>query len=103
MGKYDPLGGHLRRQKGAVYEMTFRDIERVLGALLPRAAHRSDWWTNDLSPPRAAHRAAWLEAGYKAQADVAAERVRFVRPKGNAAAIAGKDLAETDDRDAGGC
>jgi len=38
MAKYDPLEAHLRRQKTATYEMTFRDIERVLAALLPRRA-----------------------------------------------------------------
>jgi hypothetical protein len=80
MGKYDLLGRHLRRQKGAVYEMTFRDIERVLSALLPRAAHRPEWWTNDPAAARHAHSAAWLAAGYLAEVDVAAERVRFARP-----------------------
>lgn len=88
MGKYDPLGRHLRRQKGAIYEMSFRDIERVLGALLPRAAYRPQWWASEA--PDAAHRAAWMAAGYEADADVAAERVRFARPACEATANSGK-------------
>ena len=37
MAKYEPLHDHLRRPKTALYEMTFRDIERVLAVLLPKS------------------------------------------------------------------
>ncbi|TAL28148.1 MAG: hypothetical protein EPN98_23910 [Phenylobacterium sp.] len=80
MGKYDPLEGHLRRQKAAIYEMTFRDIERVLGELLPRSAHRPEWWANEQDPTtRHVQSKAWLRAGFRALPLTPAERVRFER------------------------
>jgi hypothetical protein len=80
MAKYDPLLDHLRRQKTDLYEMTFRDIERVVAALLPKSAQRPEWWSNETSPD--SHHVqcrAWLEAGYAAQPIKGAERVRFRR------------------------
>jgi hypothetical protein len=80
VGKYDPLEGHLRRQKAATYEMTFRDIERVLGELLPKSAHRPEWWANETKPAtRHIQCRAWLRAGYRAVPHVPSERVRFSR------------------------
>ncbi|MGH6963730.1 MAG: DUF7662 domain-containing protein [Phenylobacterium sp.] len=80
MGKYDPLEGHLRRQKTATYEMTFRDIERVLGSLLPKSAQRSDWWANEQTPATCHIQCkAWLRAGFRAVPQSASERVRFER------------------------
>ena len=80
MGKYDPLEGHLRRQKTVTYEMSFRDIERVLGGLLPKRAHSPEWWANAQTPgTRHVHCKAWLRAGYLATPQIHAERVRFER------------------------
>ena len=80
MGKYDPLEHHLRRQKTASYEMSFRDIERVLGQLLPKSAQRPEWWANEDSPAtRHVQCKAWLRAGYRAIPQVHSERVRFER------------------------
>jgi hypothetical protein len=80
MGKYDPLEGHLRRQKTASYEMSFRDIERVLGALLPKSAHRAEWWANEQSlTTRHVQCKAWLRVGYRAVPQTHLERIRFER------------------------
>ena len=80
MGKYDALEGHLRRQKTATYEMSFRDIERVLGALLPKSAQRPEWWANEQNPTtRHVQSKAWLRAGYRAVPQTQSERVRFER------------------------
>jgi hypothetical protein len=80
MAKYDLLHDHLRRQKTAIYEMTFRDIERVLALLLPKSAQRSEWWANETSPDtRHVQCRAWLEAGYTAHPIQGSERVRFER------------------------
>ena len=38
MGKYDPLRDHLRRQKADEFDLTFQEIERKLGAMLPNSA-----------------------------------------------------------------
>ena len=79
MAKYDPLQGHLRRQKTATYDMTFRDIERT-SALLPKSANRPEWWSNETNPEtRHVQCKAWLTAGYNAVLIKGADRVRFER------------------------
>jgi hypothetical protein len=80
MAKYDPLHAHLRRQKSARYEMSFRDIERVLASLLPHSAQRAEWWANERSPDsRHVQCRAWLDAGFNAFLRKGAEHVRFER------------------------
>jgi hypothetical protein len=80
MGKYDPLLAHLRRQKSAAYEMSFRDIERVLTAFLPHRAERAEWWSNERGPGGSRVQCgAWLDAGYNAFLVEAGDRVRFER------------------------
>ena len=82
VGKYDPLEGHLRRQKATIYDMSFRDIERVLAAFLPRRAQRAEWWANEDTPgPGRIQCRAWLQAGYQARLHKEGERVRFERLK----------------------
>jgi hypothetical protein len=62
--------------------MSFRDIERVLGALLPKSCRRPEWWGNERGPAsRHVQCQAWLRAGYRAVATPAAERVRFERER----------------------
>lgn len=62
--------------------MTFRDIERVIGALLPNSAQRPQWWANERSADsRHVQCAAWLNAGFNAVLLKAEERVRFERPR----------------------
>ncbi len=79
MGKYDPLHRHLVRRGGDALEFDFAQLERLLGAFLPNAAHSQAWWTNDpKADPKMVQRHAWLEAGYEASL-VGAERVRFQR------------------------
>jgi hypothetical protein len=80
MGKYDPLFAHLRRQTSATYEMSFRDIERLLTAFLPHGAERAEWWSNERAPgSRRVQSRAWLDAGYSAFLVKGAGRVRFER------------------------
>jgi len=80
LGKYDPLHRHLLRQQTASYEMSFRDVERIIGALLPRGAQRPEWWANEQAPdPRHVQCRAWLAAGFHAFLVKGAERIRFER------------------------
>jgi hypothetical protein len=80
MAKYDPLHGHLRRQKTQTYEMTFPDVERIIASMLPKSAQRSEWWANETAPlSRHVQCRAWLDAGYNAFLVKGAERVRFER------------------------
>lgn len=78
MGKYDPLAAHLRRQRVKQVTMSFRDIERLLGALLPNSASRPEWWANEADPrSRHVQCRSWLSAGYHAFLVRGADRVRF--------------------------
>ena len=78
MSKYAPLQAHLARSKEAV-ELSFHEIEQLLGFDLPRSARRhSAWWSN--SGGAHVQSFAWLKAGYRTQnIDLVRERVRFVR------------------------
>lgn len=78
MAKYDPLKRYLSRQKASL-DLTFPEIERIVGAMLPKSAHRQQWWANETSPTTShVQIAAWRDAGFRA-ALVATERVRFER------------------------
>jgi hypothetical protein len=60
--------------------MSFAEIERVLGAMLPKGADRPQWWAN-VSDPKTSHvqREAWRSAGYDAFLIAGRDRVRFRR------------------------
>ena len=76
MAKYDPLKRYLRRQKRARLDLTFPEIERIIGAMLPKRAHQPQWWTTADPVPLQAE--AWGEAGYTARL-CGEEKVRFER------------------------
>lgn len=80
MGKYDPLRDHLRRQRGEEFELTFVEIERKLGCMLPNSAARPQWWANVVDPDRSpVQREAWRAAGFDAFLIAGKDRVRFRR------------------------
>ncbi|HYC68800.1 DUF7662 domain-containing protein [Brevundimonas sp.] len=80
MGKYDPLREYLKRQRGDEFELSFAEIERRLGALLPNSAARPQWWANVVDPALSpVQREAWREAGFDAFLMVGKDRVRFKR------------------------
>jgi hypothetical protein len=85
MGKYAPLGAFLRRWKrknesADTVELTFADVERIIGALLPRSAATRDWWHNNHRTERGfVQSRAWLNAGFEAYPVDGSERVRFRR------------------------
>lgn len=67
MPKYTPLYDYLRRKPHAEIEMSFTQIERVVGSMLPKRASRSQWWANERSAEtRHVQCSAWLDAGYEA-------------------------------------
>ena len=80
MSKYDTLFHHLSHSKGAV-EMSFDEVEAMLGSPLPASARRhAAWWSNSGGTHVQAD--AWMRAGYRTEnVDVVARRVRFV-PRG---------------------
>ena len=63
MGKYDPLYRHLTACGRERVQMTFAEIEAVLGAKLPNSAyHYRPWWGDHHSHVQSR---AWHDAGYR--------------------------------------
>lgn len=78
MAKYDPLRRFLRRRRQKNVRLSFDEIERIIGAFLPKAAHDPAWWSN--APPQGrgfVQCQAWLDAGYVAEPAGAADGVVF--------------------------
>jgi hypothetical protein len=79
MAKYDPLARHLRRQRSPEVTMSFTELERAIGDMLPKSAQRPEWWANEADgSTRHVQCRAWLSVGYRASL-LGAERVRFSR------------------------
>jgi Helix-turn-helix len=78
--KYHRLYEYLRRQRSDRLSLTFAEIERRLGSLLPKSARaRRGFWSNRGRGGLQA--AAWLEAGYEVgRVDLAGGQVEFQRP-----------------------
>jgi hypothetical protein len=91
MGKYEPLGDHLRALREDRWSASFDEIERILGFRLPNSAraHRA-WWSNH-SGGNHSQAAVWVEAGWETRdVDQASGRIRFERIRG--ARRGGQDL-----------
>ena len=50
MNDYEPLRDYLLKQTLAEFVLTFDEIEAIIDAALPRAAHRASWWDSLRSP-----------------------------------------------------
>ena len=82
--KYAPLRDYLDEVDDGrdSLELTFKQIERIIGEKLPRSAYiYSSWWGNRISanysPP---HASAWHETGWMvARHSLAYQVVEFVR------------------------
>jgi len=78
-GRWVPLTYYLRLKQGRqpTLEITFRQIESVLGDGLPKPARtQAEWWRNDPAMPQAQ---AWIAAGWQVgELDLESERVTFV-------------------------
>lgn len=60
--KYAPLFEHLCRADDGPLELTFEDVDRLVGGLPATATKQRMWWANDAGGRRA-HAKAWLDAG----------------------------------------
>ena len=80
--KYRPLDEWFRNQPDSKkqIELTFDEVEEILGAPLPKSATKlNTWWTN-VQPKIQSHRTTWLNHGWVvSEFDLAARRVKFVR------------------------
>jgi len=52
MAKYDPLRDYLKRQQAEAFEMSFVEIERKIGYMLPKSAGAPGWWDDAEPDPR---------------------------------------------------
>jgi hypothetical protein len=78
MGKYAPLKAFLIEQGKDHVPMTFAEIEKVLGLLLPPSKQYPAWWSNN--PSNNTMTREWLDAGYQTESvDIAAEKLIFRR------------------------
>jgi hypothetical protein len=79
MGKYESFGMFLRRQRAQEVPLTFREIEKIIGAKLPpKAQHYRAWWSNN--PSNNVMTKIWLEAGYESvRVDMSARKLVFRR------------------------
>jgi hypothetical protein len=80
--KYLPLDEWFRDQPAATkqIELTFDEVEAILGSPLPKSATRLEtWWTN-VQPKIQSHRTAWLNHSWVvSEFNLGARRVKFVR------------------------
>jgi mRNA-degrading endonuclease RelE of RelBE toxin-antitoxin system len=80
--KYIPLARRLLEEEADLLELSFREIEELLGVPLPPAARKyRAWWANDTG--RHVQASAWLGVGWKVSSvQLLMERVRFERVAG---------------------
>jgi hypothetical protein len=79
---YDALRDYLQKQKLPEIVLSFEQIEEIINAALPRAAHRASWWETQRSPQeKMPQREACLAGGYIATRLADRKSVRFKRMK----------------------
>mgnify|MGYP000969138674 CR=1 FL=1 len=82
MNDYHALRNFLKKQTLAEFVLTFEQIEEIIDAALPRAAHRASWWDSLRSPQeKMPQREACLEGGYVATRQADGKSVKFKRMK----------------------
>ena len=85
VGKYAPLRDWLLSRDLERVEISFPEVQSILGAPLPHSAlRRSSWWTGRAeNSPTQVHKRAWTEAGYEVESvDMNREVVVFRRSRG---------------------
>ena len=82
MNDYHALRDYLMRQKQDEFVLSFEQIEEIIDAALPRAAHRASWWETLRSPQeKMPQREACLAGGYIATRLADGKSVRFRKMK----------------------
>ena len=78
VAKYDALLEHLCRADDGPIEMTFDEIDRLVGGLPASATSWPAWWANETAGSRHGQARAWLGAGREVESvDRVGKRVRF--------------------------
>jgi hypothetical protein len=63
MGKYEPLGQFLKKQKRNRISMTFAEIEKLIGKPLPASKRNRAFWSNNTDNNVMTR--AWVDAGFE--------------------------------------
>ncbi len=81
MSKYEPLTAHLKNLPYSNYQITFKDIEKIINTPLPASAYQyRAWWSNN--PSNSVMTKAWLDAGWmSSDVDLAGQKLVFRRKK----------------------
>jgi hypothetical protein len=79
VSRYDPLTQSLTDSADDKVELTFEDIDLLVGQLPPSARKHAAWWTNGPSAHQSRY---WLAAGRRAKPDFMRGVVRFDRVAG---------------------
>src|ERR1700693_3663209 len=79
MGKYEPLARFLRKQRASEVQLTFGEIERIVGAKLPPSARKQRaWWSNN--PDNSVMTKVWPRGRFRSeQVDMVARKLVFRR------------------------
>ncbi len=79
MSKYRVLRRRPEREAGPSVEMTFAEIDHVVGGLPASARHYPAWWSNEREGTHVqAH--AWMDAGWRVEnVSFTGEKVRFTK------------------------
>ena len=87
MSRYEPLAQFLTSKKSDSWEASFEEIERQLGAPLPKSAYKYPaWWANQSGPGHSQTRG-WRSVGWRTcDLDLERRRVRFERESTETAA-----------------
>lgn len=59
--------------------LSFRDIERIVGGILPKAAAQETWWKADDTPAAQPQQRVFARCGFVTRPCIRAETVRFIR------------------------
>jgi hypothetical protein len=65
MGKYEPLGQFLKKQKVNRVKLSFAEIEKIIGAKLPKSKSTRAFWSNN--PDNNVMTKEWIAAGFETQ------------------------------------
>ncbi|GLV28411.1 hypothetical protein TomTYG75_09340 [Sphingobium sp. TomTYG75] len=76
--KYNGLTPHLKASKVSEFEITFSEIEQIIGSSLPKTANDRQFWANT-TKHRSTLRRAVAAAGFESFLVFGSKRVRFKR------------------------
>ncbi len=78
MGKFEPLAEYCRQQTQREFELSFHEIETLIGEKLPLSAFGPQYWANVVGG-RGAVRSAMRNTAYETFLIGGSRRVRFQR------------------------